>query len=208
MIILSHRGYWIDPEEKNKETAFRRSFSLGFGTETDVRDFTGKLVISHDMPTGGEVTLQEFLKFLEGKDLPLAINIKADGLARPIKKIMAEAHVKNWFVFDMSIPDTRSYFEENIPVFIRISEFELHPPWLDIAAGVWLDAFDSAWFDEKYVEYLLGKGLQVCLVSPELHKRDPEQTWKMIFPLRYQKNLMICTDYPEKAKRFFGEEHD
>lgn len=208
MLILSHRGYWIDPNEKNKEVAFSRSFRLGFGTETDIRDCAGSLVISHDMPTGEEETLQGFLKLLEGKDLPLAINVKADGLAGSIKKIMTEAQVKNWFVFDMSIPDTKSYFEENIPVFIRVSEFEVHPPWLDVAVGVWLDAFGSTWFDGKYVESLLGKGLQVCLVSPELHKRNPEKTWEMIHPLRNQKSLMICTDYPEKAKMFFGEAHD
>ena len=64
MLILSHRGYWISPIEKNKDVAFNRSFSLGFGTETDVRDCAGKLVISHDMPDGNEKTLEEFLKLL------------------------------------------------------------------------------------------------------------------------------------------------
>jgi hypothetical protein len=208
VLILSHRGYWIDPLEKNQEVAFNRSFNLGFGTETDVRDCAGKLVISHDMPTGKESTLHDFLRLLDGKDLPLAINIKADGLARSIKTIMSESHVTNWFVFDMSIPDTKSYFEINVPVFVRVSEFELQPPWLDIAAGVWLDAFDSTWFDHKYVEFLLGKGLQVCMVSPELHKRESQKTWDMIYPLRSRKGLMLCTDYPEKARMFFGEAHD
>lgn len=35
MIILSHRGYWKETHEKNLPIAFERSFSLGFGTETD-----------------------------------------------------------------------------------------------------------------------------------------------------------------------------
>ena len=39
MMILSHRGYW---KEKNLPIAFERSFSLGFGTETD---YKGELVI-------------------------------------------------------------------------------------------------------------------------------------------------------------------
>ena len=50
MIIISHRGYWIQPAEKNTEEAFSRSFERGMGTETDVRDHRGELVISHDMP--------------------------------------------------------------------------------------------------------------------------------------------------------------
>ena len=50
MKILSHRGFWREVAEKNKLVAFDYSFSLGFGTETDVRDFGGELVISHDIP--------------------------------------------------------------------------------------------------------------------------------------------------------------
>ena len=38
MQVISHRGYWKAASEKNTQTAFKRSFSLGYGTETDVRD--------------------------------------------------------------------------------------------------------------------------------------------------------------------------
>ena len=55
MIILSHRGYWKSEEERNQEVAFHHSFDLGYGTETDIRDIQGKLVISHDMPQGNEI---------------------------------------------------------------------------------------------------------------------------------------------------------
>ena len=37
LIILSHRGYWLQTEEKNSRKAFERSFFMGFGTETDIR---------------------------------------------------------------------------------------------------------------------------------------------------------------------------
>jgi hypothetical protein len=58
MQILSHRRYWKMDSEKNTKIAFERSFSLGFGTETDLmRDFGRKIVISHDMPRGGKMTL-------------------------------------------------------------------------------------------------------------------------------------------------------
>jgi hypothetical protein len=32
--VISHRGYWKNPEEKNGELAFARSFGDGFGTGT------------------------------------------------------------------------------------------------------------------------------------------------------------------------------
>ncbi|HQT44263.1 MAG TPA: hypothetical protein PLD79_09695, partial [Halothiobacillus sp.] len=88
MIILSHRGYWKDAAEKNLPVAFGRSFDLGFGTETDVRDVAGKLVISHDMPRGDELSLEDMLDILSGRDLPMAMNIKADGLAKPLAEAM------------------------------------------------------------------------------------------------------------------------
>ena len=38
MEIISHRGYWKNVEEKNSSKAFKNSFDLNFGTETDLRD--------------------------------------------------------------------------------------------------------------------------------------------------------------------------
>ena len=64
MIILSHRGYWKLESEKNKPIAFDRSFSLGFGTETDIRDYRGKLVISHDLADENSIQLSEFRPWL------------------------------------------------------------------------------------------------------------------------------------------------
>jgi hypothetical protein len=81
MIVISHRGYWKKPAERNRPVAFCRSFDCGFGTETDLRDRTGQLVISHDMPDGSEITLADLLDILAGRELPTAINVKADGLA-------------------------------------------------------------------------------------------------------------------------------
>ena len=91
MKILSHRGYWQKPEEKNKAIAFERSFTLGYGTETDIRDCRGELVISHDMPNGNEITLDAMLSLAakESKQLTLALNIKADGLAHALEKKLA-----------------------------------------------------------------------------------------------------------------------
>ena len=52
MQILSHRGLWHSSMERNTKDAFVRSFDAGLGTETDLRDICGKIVVSHDMPHG------------------------------------------------------------------------------------------------------------------------------------------------------------
>ncbi len=203
MKILSHRGYWKESSEKNTDIAFRRSFSLGFGTETDVRDLQGALVISHDMPCGDEHSLSDCLGYLGDRDLPLALNIKADGLADVLAATMRRHEIKDWFVFDMSIPDTRAYLEIGAPVFVRLSEVEQVPVWLDRASGIWLDAFEGEWYDATLIENLIAQGKRVCVVSPELHRRPHLHCWSLLSPLRHHEGLMLCTDFPELARAYF-----
>lgn len=206
MKILSHRGIWKHPDEKNSQTAFKRSFTQGFGTETDVRDLCGKLVISHDMPRGDEIVWDMFLDWhSKSPDLPLAVNIKSDGLAVPLMTIMSKALVQDWFVFDMSIPDMRAYLEVGAPVFTRMSEVERVPAWLEDSAGVWLDAFDSLWFDKGLILSLLQMEKKVCIVSPELHARAYQECWEMLKDISSNPNLYLCTDVPVIAKSFFEE---
>ncbi len=208
MKILSHRGYWQCTEEKNSVTAFERSFNLGFGTETDVRDGRGKLVISHDIALDDALDLSAFLRLANvGVDthqpLTLALNIKADGLASQVRRELAQHPRLDAFVFDMSVPDMRSYLSEGIPTFTRMSEVERQPIWLERSAGVWLDGFDSVWFTTQDIRDLLAQSKRVCVVSPELHRRERLDLWGSLRPLRAEPGLMLCTDHPEQAAQFF-----
>lgn len=208
MRVLSHRGYWKTPPEKNTETAFRRSFDLNFGTETDVRDLAGELVISHDPPKGGEMPLSVFLDLLGGRDLPLALNVKADGLAPAVRAALAGRNLTHWFVFDMSVPDTLHQLAAGNPVFARQSEYEPAPALIDRAAGVWLDAFAGEWWTAETITEWTRQGKSVCVVSPELHRRDPLPAWRTLrlasFP--HPDRVLLCTDRPEEAADFFGGE--
>ncbi len=207
MQVLSHRGYWKTAEEKNTETAFSRSFTLGFGTETDVRDCNGALVISHDPPTGSPMPLDTFLTLYKqrGDGLPLALNIKADGLQGGLLSALQARDVENYFVFDMSVPDTLHYLNLGMNVFTRHSEYEPQPAFYEKAQGVWMDCFEGDWITEADIRGHLDAGKSVCLVSPDLHKRDYLSFWNAILAWNLQKEsrLMLCTDYPEAAKEFF-----
>lgn len=200
MEIISHRGYWKDTSEKNTEAAFRRSFEMQFGTETDVRDDKGELVISHDCPTGGEMPFKHFINLAKST---LALNIKSDGLAEKLKQQMA-SYKNQWFVFDMSVPDMRSHFKAGNPVFTRMSEVEQHPAWIEKSAGVWLDGFESEWYSNDTILTLIRKGKKVCVVSPELHGRQHNELWKMLKEIKSNDQLILCTDRPEEARSFFG----
>ncbi len=200
MIVLSHRGDWTSPAERNTREAFVRSFAQGFGTETDVRDLAGTLVISHDPPGGGEMTLDEFLSLPGRAGLTLAMNVKADGLATALASAMREAGHEDWFAFDMSVPDMLHHLRAGSPVFTRLSEHEGVAACLDRAAGVWLDAFEGEWFDAALIRELLSSGRRVCVVSSELHGRDPQALWAMLAPLADEPELLLCTDRPQEAQ--------
>jgi len=210
MIILSHRGYWKKESEKNSLEAFERSFSLGYGTETDIRDYKGELVISHDIPTKTSLSLESFFKIYKkiNSELPLALNIKSDGLQIELKKLLKSYDIKNYFVFDMSVPDGLQYIREEINSFTRQSEYEKNPSFYELADGVWLDEFKDHWIDEETINTHYSNEKKICIVSPDLHKRSYENEWehyKKIVKRLERKDLMICTDYPCKAKEFFNE---
>jgi hypothetical protein len=208
MIIISHRGYWNSPDEKNSRKAFENSFSLNFGTETDIRDYNGDLVISHDIPNGRVLRVKDFFEIHSQFDvsLPLALNIKADGLQSSLKKLLQEHNISNYFVFDMSIPDMLIYLKEGFNVFTRQSEFEKEPSFYDEAVGVWIDCFENDWIQLEDIKFHLNNGKKVCLVSPELHKRDHVLFWERFTSLDRQagRNVLLCTDRPEDARRYFS----
>lgn len=206
MEIISHRGYWLTPEEKNTRIAFERSFSMGFGTETDVRDACGRLVISHDMPGNDDMSVEEFFKIFVSFDrkLPLALNIKSDGLQDKLKSLLDSFNIENYFLFDMSIPDLLKSVSKNLKCYARISEYEILTTELSkVTSGVWLDYFQNFSLKKDEISSLLVGGKDVCLVSPELHGKAAEDFWSELksSKLDQNKKLMICTDLPEAVKQ-------
>mgnify|MGYP001049556465 CR=1 FL=1 len=208
MIIISHRGYWKSQEEKNKQISFDRSFKLGYGTETDIRDYKGELVISHDVPDENSIRIDDFFKIYNiysSSNLTLALNIKSDGLQVKLKEKLIEFGIKNYFVFDMSIPDTLGYLRNNLITFTRHSEYEPIPAFIEKCNGIWLDSFESRWYDEKVLLNHLQNGKDISIVSPELHKRNHLELWAYLKNNNYHKldNIILCTDLPEDASEFF-----
>lgn len=207
MIILSHRGYWKTALEKNTLAAFDRSFSMGFGTETDLRDRDGELAISHDPALKDALPAEVFFSAYSQHhhDLPLALNIKADGLQKLLAAVLLKYQIQNYFVFDMSVPDMISYINIGLNVFTRQSDYEQSPVLYEKSKGVWVDCFGVDWVDEATIENHLKNGKQVCLVSPELHGRHYEVFWERLLkmPVVTGTDVILCTDYPEQARKYF-----
>jgi hypothetical protein len=209
MKIVAHRGCWSAAAQKNSPGAFERALRGGFGIETDLRDAGGEVVISHDMPRGGEMTLDAFLALCARHPggRPLALNIKADGLQAKVAAALAAHRIDDAFVFDMALPDALGYLAQATPAYTRLSEYESPPAFLAQAAGIWLDAFHGEWYPAQLVADWLARDKPVCIVSPELHRRPHLALWQGLRAAGLQRHagLSLCTDFPSAAKEYFSE---
>jgi glycerophosphoryl diester phosphodiesterase len=207
MQFLAHRGLWRTPEERNTPAAIEGALSRGFGVETDLRDMADGLAIAHDPTDAKDFSVERFLESYRrlGPGLPLALNIKADGLRPMLKPLLTRYDVNNYFCFDMSVPETLAYSREGFRFFSRQSEYEPVPALYSQAHGVWMDQFDGDWVTPKAIRGHLEAGKQVALVSPELHRRPHLAAWRGLRDagLGEVPELMLCTDFPEAAKEFF-----
>lgn len=211
MEIIAHRGFWLDPSEKNSISAFKRALSNGFGIETDIRDYCGDLVVSHDIPNSGSLKFSDFLALAKNyQNQVLALNIKADGLQG--KLIETDILDYKHFFFDMSVPDALAYQRENLNYYTRYSELETLPSLYETAGGIWFDQFYSSELNVDLVNKFLMDSKIITLVSPELHSFEYIQYWKQLKLFlnensRFIDKVSLCTDYPLQAKEYFSGEN-
>ena len=210
MIILAHRGIWNNENEKNTIEAIKRAFTEGFGIETDIRDYCGEIVISHNPPMGSEPKLDDVFSIYEecrknGREPDMALNIKADGLYLLLESVLrAHEHANNYFFFDMSVPEQYVYLKKKYPIYTRSSEYEKSPLFIDNVDGIWLDQFTECDHIETVLPQYIKLGKRVAIISPEIHGRNHMKLWN--FLKRYKENELVslCTDKPEEARDYFG----
>ena len=206
MEILCHRGAYSAFDDKNSLAALKRAVKLGYGFESDLRDYCGDLVISHDLANENSPKFEEIARLLNTMHdrYCFAINIKADGLADKLKNILEHNNLKNYFTFDMSLPQMLYYKEIGLNYFTRQSEYEKVPLLYENAVGVWLDSFKSDdWVTIEIIEEHLASNKKVCIVSPELHNRNPQKLWTRLKKIN-SPNLYLCTDLLNNAKEYFS----
>lgn len=208
MYILSHRGMWKEMTDRNSLRAIRESLLNGYGFESDLRDYKGQLVISHDI--AGEnspfaESVFEMIKEING-NCYFAINIKADGLNKKLVSLLEKYEITNYFAFDMSVPQMVEYLDMKLRIFTRQSELENKPVLYNESVGVWVDGFlNYDWITQEVIDQHIMNGKQVCIVSPELHKKEYKSFWQRLklMDIDFTK-IMLCTDLPEEANNFFG----
>lgn len=212
MYILAHRGMWGGDIKPNSTEALKKAIEEGFGFESDVRDYQGNLVISHDIPGGDNPNVEDIFEIMaSAKDDPwFAVNIKADGLKIKLKNLIRKYGIEHYFLFDMSVPQMVEFRDYGLKFFTRQSEYEMNPCMYDYADGVWIDGFTGTkWINRELIQGHLDAGKRVCIVSPELHGDNNHKTfWEKLngFDLlsHTKDRIMLCTDQPQEARDFFS----
>jgi glycerophosphoryl diester phosphodiesterase len=205
--IIAHRGFWYERSEGNSLDSLKRAVEKGFGIETDVRDFKGEIVISHDIANENSLKLNSFLENIQNlgnfREVVYAWNIKSDGLAEKLKGILEKYGIlENSFFFDMSFPTLYEFSKEflSLNLATRYSDFEDEPQFYENCDWIWVDGFERDIISEEKIKEFIGDNKKIVFVSPEIHNRDPEKLWALIKDIdKDNKNIFLCTDWIEKA---------
>ncbi|WP_428049866.1 hypothetical protein [Candidatus Avelusimicrobium caledoniensis] len=225
MQIIAHRGAWNvpqAPQQPNSLEAFNQALVHHWGIEVDIRDYKGELRVSHNPADENSLPLSVLLDSYQAHKSTacIAFNIKADGLQPLLQQQVEQYHIKHYFTFDMSIPNTIVDNQFGLPFFLRQSEFEQSLQHLgqlyQLCKGLWIDQFEE---DERVLAYNLlsisnhlKADKQICFVSPELHPwgKQEQQYLKVWLKLKNllndlgNPNIYLCTDYPKQAEEYFN----
>ena len=208
MDIIAHRGCWNAEKEKNTIEGLLSAFEKGYGIETDIRDYCGKLVISHNIADSSSPAAEEMFRLYRDGNFQsmLALNIKADGIQPLLEPLLQKYNIENYFLFDMSIPELIVNCNRKLCFYTRHSDVEESCVMYQEASGVWLDSFyNERWVTGDIIKKHLSAGKFVSIVSPELHQNAPEQMWNMLKAEGFHnhKQILLCTDMPDQARSFF-----
>ncbi len=207
MNILAHRGLWKELSERNTIQALTDACENGFGIETDLREYAGEIIISHDIGDKESPVFESFLEkyYTKGSNLPLALNVKEDGIQQRVKDLLVKFNVTNYYFFDMSIPEMVVYDKMKLAFYTRYSDIEPVPVMYDKAMGVWVDAFFEEFDMVESIKKYLEDNKQVTLISPEIHSKEFQNIWEQLKDggISDSERFSLCTDIPCEAREYF-----
>ena len=141
--------------------------------EFDVRDSSGRLIVTHDPFTDG-VLLSTYLTAANGRFL--IVNVKSAGIEETVMDhLRLYAPASDYFFLDCTVPAMMGLVTRHIKQFaVRFSEVEPLESvmvWAGKAQWVWVDCFTQFVLTKEIEEQLHAAGFKICLVSPELQGR-------------------------------------
>jgi hypothetical protein len=170
------------------------------GIEMDVRIRGDRLVVAHD-PFEDGVDLHHWLDQYEHR--LLIVNVKEEGLERHVLHQLRARGVEAFFFLDQSFPFLmRTLRGGERRCAVRVSEYESVETALALAGRVdwvWVDGFHGFPLSAGSARQLRDAGFRMCLVSPELHGREPAEipVYRAMAEATGVQFDAVCTRQPE-----------
>jgi hypothetical protein len=172
-----------------------------YGVEVDIRSYGEDLIIQHDPYVQGE-RFEDWLQAFNHQTLIL--NVKEEGLEAKLIALMEKYQIQDYFFLDQSFPFLVKWAKQGYSKSsVRVSEFESLTTALtlkDKVEWVWVDCFSKFPLDIEAYNSLKDASFKLCLVSPELQGREPEQEIFQLKALFREQNIKfdaVCTKRPE-----------
>jgi len=163
MMIINHR---VNTIEKLKATPPE------CGVEIDLRPYGEKIILNHEPFKDGE-EFEEFLKHYNHS--LLILNVKSEGIEERVLELVNKYNIKDFFFLDVTFPFMIKYINKGIKNFaVRFSEFESIQTCLNLidkVEWVFVDNFTRLPIENNSFK-ILRKHFKICIVSPELLKRE------------------------------------
>ena len=146
-----------------------------YGVEIDVRDYKNELILSHDPFKKGELLKNFLKKYNHGT---LIVNIKSEFIETKILKLLKRFKIKNYFFLDSSYPAIIKLIKKkNYKFAIRVSDYESFENVYKMHSSckwIWLEIFKKVQLRKRDLEHIKKNNIQICIVSPELHKKNKD----------------------------------
>jgi hypothetical protein len=196
MIIIKHRV------NNSKDL---KKLNNNFGVEIDLRSSNKKIYLHHDPYVKGEL-FSKWIKHYNHK--LIVLNVKEEGLEDKILRILKKNKIKKFFFHDQTFSSILKNMHRT-KVSVRSSEYEglkkinilfKRIKWL------WVDNFKKISLEKKFYLFLKKKKVKICIVSPELVKKERlKEIGKIILKLK-KNNLKIdavCTKKPDLWLKYY-----
>ena len=146
-----------------------------FGVELDLRPYKDRLVLQHDPFKDGE-SFEDYLKHYQHGTMIL--NVKSEGIEYKVLELLKLYKIQDYFFLDSSFPMINNLTKINEKkMALRFSEYE-GLDTLELMKGkvewVWVDCFNKLPINYDNYKKLKNWGYKLCLVSPELLKREED----------------------------------
>ena len=195
MIIIKHRV------NSSKEL---KKLNNNFGVEIDLRSNNKKIYLHHDPYKKGEL-FSKWIKHYNHK--LIVLNVKEEGLENQILQILNKNGVKKFFFHDQSFSTILKNMHLT-KVSLRSSEYEGLKKiniLFNKIKWLWIDNFTEINLEKKFYLFLKKKNVKICIVSPELVKKNRiKEINKIIY--KFKRNNFridaVCTKKPELWSKY------